>query len=89
MTQRQRRAGPSTPSQTAWGLIGLLAGGDAADSSVTKAVGYLVKNQNGDGSWDEADFTGLISGVFYLKYHCIAIRSGLCVGAFSESGDQG
>lgn len=62
--------GPSTPSQTAWGLIGLLAGGDAKDSSVTSAVDYLVTNQNDDGSWDEADFTGTgFPGVFYLKYH--------------------
>jgi len=62
--------GPSTPSQTAWGLIGLLAGGDANDPSVVNAVDYLVKNQNDDGSWDEADFTGTgFPGVFYLKYH--------------------
>ncbi|HMI49945.1 MAG TPA: squalene--hopene cyclase [Candidatus Saccharimonadales bacterium] len=62
--------GPSTPSQTAWGLIGLLAGGDAHDPSVINAVDYLVKNQNDDGSWDEADFTGTgFPGVFYLKYH--------------------
>jgi squalene-hopene/tetraprenyl-beta-curcumene cyclase len=62
--------GPSTPSQTAWGLIGLLAGTDVDDPAVSKAVSYLVHNQNDDGSWSERDFTGTgFPGVFYLKYH--------------------
>jgi squalene-hopene/tetraprenyl-beta-curcumene cyclase len=65
-----RGQGPSTPSQTAWGLIGLLAGAETNDPAVTKAVSYLVHQQNSDGSWSEADFTGTgFPGVFYLKYH--------------------
>jgi squalene-hopene/tetraprenyl-beta-curcumene cyclase len=62
--------GPSTPSQTAWGLIGLLAGTDLGDPSISKAVSYLVDHQEQDGSWNEPDFTGTgFPGVFYLKYH--------------------
>jgi squalene-hopene/tetraprenyl-beta-curcumene cyclase len=62
--------GPSTPSQTAWGLIGLLAAGDLNDSAVSKAVSYLVRQQLENGSWNEPDFTGTgFPGVFYLKYH--------------------
>jgi squalene-hopene/tetraprenyl-beta-curcumene cyclase len=62
--------GPSTPSQTAWGLIGLLAGADLHEPSVVKAVSYLVHQQLEDGSWSEPDFTGTgFPGVFYLKYH--------------------
>lgn len=62
--------GNSTASQTAWGLIGLLAAGDPADPSIGKAVAYLVHGQNADGSWSEDDFTGTgFPGVFYLKYH--------------------
>ncbi|HKV24788.1 MAG TPA: squalene--hopene cyclase [Candidatus Acidoferrum sp.] len=62
--------GNSTASQTAWGLIGLLAGSEPADPAIQRAVAYLVQQQNADGSWTEADFTGTgFPGVFYLKYH--------------------
>ena len=62
--------GTSTASQTAWGLIGLLAGAGPEDSAVRKAVGYLVHGQRADGSWSEPEFTGTgFPGVFYLKYH--------------------
>ena len=62
--------GNSTPSQTAWGLIGLLAAADASDLAVSKAAESLVRQQNEDGSWDEGDFTGTgFPCVFYLKYH--------------------
>jgi len=62
--------GNSTASQTAWGLIGLLAGAQPNDPAIQKAVAYLVNQQNSDGSWSESDFTGTgFPGVFYLKYH--------------------
>jgi squalene-hopene/tetraprenyl-beta-curcumene cyclase len=62
--------GNSTASQTAWGLIGLLAGAEADDPAIQKAVSYLVEQQNADGSWSENEFTGTgFPCVFYLKYH--------------------
>jgi squalene-hopene/tetraprenyl-beta-curcumene cyclase len=62
--------GNATASQTAWGLIGLLAGAQPDDPAIQRAVAYLVQKQNADGSWSEADFTGTgFPGVFYLKYH--------------------
>ena len=62
--------GPSTASQTAWGLIGLLAGSDTGDPAIQRAVSYLVSRQNSDGSWSEEEFTGTgFPSVFYLKYH--------------------
>ena len=62
--------GTSTASQTAWGLIGLLASAGTEEPAVAKAVQYLVHRQQADGSWSEPEFTGTgFPGVFYLKYH--------------------
>src|SRR5882762_6481977 len=62
--------GVSTASQTAWGLIGLLAASDADDPAVSRAVIHLIERQQSDGSWAENEFTGTgFPCVFYLKYH--------------------
>jgi len=58
------------PSQTAWAILGLLAGGDTTSSSLQKGVEYLMETQKADGDWDEDLSTGTgFPGVFYLKYH--------------------
>ena len=62
--------GKSTASQTAWGLIGLLATTATSDPAVERAVAWLIAHQNEDGTWDEEEFTGTgFPCVFYLKYH--------------------
>jgi squalene-hopene/tetraprenyl-beta-curcumene cyclase len=62
--------GPSTPSQTAWAVLGLLAAGDTRSDCVGRGIAYLLKNHKKDGSWDEPFFTGTgFPRVFYLKYH--------------------
>ena len=66
----QKGQGKSTASQTAWGLIGLLAVVGPNDPAVERAVTWLVEHQNTDGTWDEDEFTGTgFPCVFYLKYH--------------------
>jgi squalene-hopene/tetraprenyl-beta-curcumene cyclase len=60
----------STPSQTAWAILGLLAGGDTTSNSVHKGIEYLIETQRADGGWDEDLSTGTgFPGVFYLQYH--------------------
>lgn len=62
--------GKSTASQTAWGVIGLLATVGTEDAAVRRGVEWLERHQNADGSWDEDEFTGTgFPCVFYLKYH--------------------
>jgi squalene-hopene/tetraprenyl-beta-curcumene cyclase len=63
-------AAESTPSQTAWAILGLLAGGDTTSSSLQKGVEYLIETQRQEGGWDEELSTGTgFPRVFYLKYH--------------------
>ena len=53
-----RGRGPSTPSQTAWALMSLLAVGDRANPAARRGVEHLIGVQREDGSWDEPHFTG-------------------------------
>ena len=74
---------PSTPSQTAWAVLGLLASGDTNSSSVQTGVEWLVEHQRDDGGWDEDLSTGTgFPRVFYLKYHLY--RSSFPVLALAE-----
>ncbi|WP_180540480.1 squalene--hopene cyclase [Nevskia soli] len=60
----------STPSQTAWALMGLIAGGDTYSSSVRNGIRYLLDTQRADGNWEEDLSTGTgFPKVFYLMYH--------------------
>jgi squalene-hopene/tetraprenyl-beta-curcumene cyclase len=60
----------STPSQTAWALMGLIAAGDNYSSSVDRGIAYLIRTQRRDGGWDEKLSTGTgFPKVFYLTYH--------------------
>lgn len=62
--------GESSASQTAWALIGLLAGEDGVSDSVRRGVRWLLDRQTASGDWEEAAFTGTgFPNHFYLRYH--------------------
>ncbi len=74
-----RGDGPSTPSQTAWGMMGILAGVQRPDgtiaredldrASLRRGAQFLIERLNSDGSWTEDETTGTgFPSVFYLKY---------------------
>jgi squalene-hopene/tetraprenyl-beta-curcumene cyclase len=64
-----RGKGVSTPSQSAWALLGLCAFEKVNRTSVERGIHYLVSSQNPDGSWSETLITGTgFPRVFYLKY---------------------
>jgi squalene-hopene/tetraprenyl-beta-curcumene cyclase len=61
--------GETTPSQTAWALLALLAAAERTEA-VERGVRWLVAAQRPDGSWDEDRYTGTgFPGDFYLGYH--------------------
>jgi len=61
--------GHSTPSQTAWGLLGLLACGRSESEAVLRSVRFLLRRQRPDGGWDEPEWTGTgFPKHFYLRY---------------------
>jgi squalene-hopene/tetraprenyl-beta-curcumene cyclase len=61
---------PSTASQTAWALLGLMAAGEVENPAVARGVRYLIDTQTEKGLWDEARYTATgFPRVFYLRYH--------------------
>ena len=67
---RGYKASPSTASQTAWALLGLMAAGEADNPAVARGVAYLAATQGEDGLWQEPFHTATgFPRVFYLRYH--------------------
>ncbi|MCD6136093.1 squalene--hopene cyclase, partial [Candidatus Bipolaricaulota bacterium] len=65
-----RGRGPSTPSQTAWALLGLIAAGEIDHPATLGGIQYLIDTQREDGGWDQPYFTGTGFPVdFMINYH--------------------
>jgi squalene-hopene/tetraprenyl-beta-curcumene cyclase len=61
---------PSTPSQTAWALLALMAAGEVDHPAVERGVRHLMTTQEEDGLWGQEAYTGGgFPRVFYLRYH--------------------
>ena len=50
--------GHSTPSQTAWALIALMAADETKRDAIRSGIKYLIKTQRDDGTWEEKWYTG-------------------------------
>jgi squalene-hopene/tetraprenyl-beta-curcumene cyclase len=62
--------GPSTASQTAWALMGMMAAHQGDSQAVRRGIRHLLETQSEEGTWDEEEWTGTgFPKVFYLKYH--------------------
>ncbi len=60
----------STPSQTAWALLGLMAAGEADSEAVQRGVQFLLDAPRKGGKWEESYFNAVgFPRVFYLRYH--------------------
>jgi squalene-hopene/tetraprenyl-beta-curcumene cyclase len=61
---------PSTASQTAWALLGLMVAGEVDHPAVARGIAYLKQTQREDGLWSQQRYTGGgFPRVFYLRYH--------------------
>jgi squalene-hopene/tetraprenyl-beta-curcumene cyclase len=83
----RRGTGPSTPSQTAWALIGLLAAGEGGNLAAQNGIGFLLKEQHPDGGWFEDFFTGTgFPRLFYLRYDLYRVYFPLIALARYQAG---
>jgi squalene-hopene/tetraprenyl-beta-curcumene cyclase len=61
---------PSTASQTAWALLGLMAAGEVDHPAMARGIAYLRQTQDATGLWRQDAYTGGgFPRVFYLRYH--------------------
>ncbi len=67
---RRNLAKASTPSQTAWALLGLMAAGEVECEAVRRGVEFLLEARRSGAKWDEKHYTAVgFPRVFYLRYH--------------------
>ena len=65
-----RGRGPTTASQTAWGVLAYVAAGEADRGSARRAADALCVSQLDDGDWSEEHFTGTgFPTDFMIRYH--------------------
>jgi squalene-hopene/tetraprenyl-beta-curcumene cyclase len=62
--------GPSTPCQTAWALLALLAAGRRDEPAAQRAVDWLLATQREHGLWESEEHNAPgFPRVFHLRYH--------------------
>ena len=68
--ERKAQAVESTPSQTAWALLALMAVGEVESDVVARGIAYLCAAPREDGVWSERLYNAVgFPRVFYLHYH--------------------
>ena len=60
----------STPSQTAWAVLGLMSVGEVESPAVKRGIDYLMRAPRTGTKWHEEWYTAVgFPRVFYLRYH--------------------
>jgi squalene-hopene/tetraprenyl-beta-curcumene cyclase len=66
----RKSGGRSTPSQTAWAVLALIAAGEWSGWEAIRGVTYLLDRQQADGTWKEPEYTGTgFPKYFLINYH--------------------
>jgi squalene-hopene/tetraprenyl-beta-curcumene cyclase len=69
-TERRDEVKASTPSQTAWATLALMAAGEVDSDAVTRGIDFLLKAPRNGGQWEETHYNAVgFPKVFYLRYH--------------------
>ena len=69
-TERRAEAKASTPSQTAWAVLGLMAAGECDHPAVERGIGHIIAAPRDGAKWTEPWYTAVgFPRVFYLRYH--------------------
>jgi squalene-hopene/tetraprenyl-beta-curcumene cyclase len=85
MNPARRGCGQSTPSQTAWALLALIAAARDRDApAISAGLHYLVTTQRADGTWDETTYTG--TG---FPGYGAGVRANLSDPSFKTAAQQG
>lgn len=60
----------STPSQTSWAVLSLMAAGEVESDAVRRGIDYLITAPRVNGSWKE-EYSNAVGfpRIFYLRYH--------------------
>jgi squalene-hopene/tetraprenyl-beta-curcumene cyclase len=70
LDHRNHQPAPSTASQTAWAILGLMAAGEVNNPVVERGIAFLLRTMDASGHWPEPEFTAVgFPRVFYLRYH--------------------
>ncbi len=69
-TEQPAKPAGSTPSQTAWAVLGLMASGEVESDAVRRGVRYLEDAPRDGAKWRETLYMGVgFPRAFYLRYH--------------------
>ena len=68
--ERKGEVKASTPSHTAWAVLGLMAAGEVDGASVARGIRYLLDAERAGGKWTETLYNAVgFPRVFFLRYH--------------------
>ena len=66
---RKAECKDSTPSQTSWAVLGLMAVGEVDNPAVKRGIEFIMAAKNDEGKWEEPWFTAVgFPRIFYLRY---------------------
>ena len=68
--ERKAECKESTPSQTSWAVLALMAVGEVDNPAVKRGIDFIMAAKNEAGKWEEPWFTAVgFPRIFYLRYH--------------------